>query len=91
MGGGLVPYLGFVEMHLQIPGVKKFDEDVLMRVLDDSPHGDQVPVQMGTLHIGMVIDLITQEEIDVLTRKWKRGRIATLLADRAAVLKGDMF
>ena len=60
MGGGLVPYLGYVETHIQIPGVKKVHEDVLMLVFEDSPYGDRVPIQVGTLHIDMVIGHITE-------------------------------
>ena len=66
MGGGLVPYQGYVEVHLQIPRVKKFDEDVNMPVLENSPYGDRVPIKVG---------LIMQDEIDVLTRKWKKVRL----------------
>ena len=57
-----------------------------MLVLEDSPYGDRVPIQIGTLHIDRVIDLISQDEIDDLTRKWKRGRISTFLANRAEIL-----
>ena len=32
MGGGMVPYLGYVEMHLQIPGFKRFYDDVFILV-----------------------------------------------------------
>ena len=35
MGGGRIPYLGYIKMHLQIPGVKASDEDILMLVLED--------------------------------------------------------
>ena len=50
-GGGFVPYLGYVETCLQIPRIRKLDEDVLMLVLENSPYGDRVPIQIGTWHI----------------------------------------
>ena len=51
MGGGAVPYHGYVECHLQLLQIKKFDVDVLMLVIDDSAYGMRVPIQIGTLHI----------------------------------------
>ena len=88
MEGGLVPYVGYVEIHLQILGVKNFDDDdAPMLVLEESPYGNRMPIQIGTLHIEMSISLITQEETNVMSRKWKRSRIVTLLAVREAFLK----
>ena len=29
-GGAAIPYLGFVEVNLQIPGVRRYNEDVLL-------------------------------------------------------------
>ena len=37
--GGAVPYYRYVEYHLQLPQIKKFDVDVLMLVIDDSAYG----------------------------------------------------
>ena len=78
MGAELGPYLGYVETHLEMPGVKMFDKDCLMLVLEDIPYEEMVSIQIGTLHTDMVVGLITQEEIDVLTRKWNRSKIAAL-------------
>ena len=36
-GGAAIPYLGFVEVNLQIPGVRRYNEDVL---LSGHPHHD---------------------------------------------------
>ena len=35
-GGGKVPYHGYVECRLNLPQIKKFDQDILMLVIDDS-------------------------------------------------------
>ena len=64
-----------------------FDEDVLMLVLENSPYGNRVSIQIGTLHIERVIDIIFQGEIDDVIRKWKRVRVFTLLVNRATILK----
>ena len=62
---------GYAECRLKLPQIKKFDLDVLMLVLDDSPYGMRVPVQIGSLHINMAIDLATEVEIQKLSRKWE--------------------
>ena len=79
MGGGTCPYYGYVECWLQLPQIKKFDVDVLMLVIDDSAYGMRVPVQIGTLHIDMALDLATEAEMKKLTRRWERARMATAL------------
>ena len=58
MGGGRVPYYGYVEGRLGIPGLPDFGKDVLMLVIDDSPYGKRVPIQLGTIHIDMVLDAL---------------------------------
>ena len=32
-GGAAIPYLGFVEVNLQIPGIRNYNEDVLLLVI----------------------------------------------------------
>ena len=71
-GGGTCPYYGYVECRLQLPQIKKFDVDVLMLVIDDSEYGIRVPVQIGTLHIDIALDLATETEMKRLSRRWER-------------------
>ena len=62
-GGTEVPYLGYVEVHLCIPEVQKFDLDVLMLVVPDSQYTENVPIALGTLHIDMLLELATEREL----------------------------
>ena len=78
-GGGRVPYHGYVECRLKLPQIKKFDLDVLMLVLDDSPYGMRVPVLIGSLHIDMAIGLAMEAEMQKLNHKWERAKMAHLL------------
>ena len=78
-GGGRVPYHGYIECRLKLPQIEKFDLDMLMLVLDDSLYGMRVPVQIGSLHIDMAIDLATEAEMQKLSCKWKRAKMAHLL------------
>ena len=72
-GGIDVPYLGYVEARLSFPEIKGFDEDCLFLVMSDHAYGDRVPVVIGTLHIDMMLDLATREELESLSRAWDRG------------------
>ena len=72
-GGIDVPYLGYVEARLAFPGIHNFDEDCLFLVMSDHMYGDQVPVTISTLHIDMMLDKATHEELESLSRAWDRG------------------
>ena len=78
-GGLEVPYLGYVEVHLQIPEVKAFDQDVLLLVIPDSAHTQYTPITLGTLHIDMAIKLATEKELKNLNKQWQRSLVATEL------------
>ena len=79
-GEGTCPYYGYVECHLQLPQIKKFDVDVLMLIIDDSVYRSRVPVQIGTLHIDMALDLATEAEMKkVIPSLGERAKMATAL------------
>ena len=64
-----------MELNLDVPEVKGFKEDVLMLVVKDSEYGKRVPVAIGTLHIDMILDTATKEELENMGRKWQRGSL----------------
>ena len=78
-GGGRVPYYGYIEGRLEIPGLPKFREDVLMLVIDDSPYGKRVPIQLGTIHIDMVLKALEGNEGHEVSEGWKRAQLAATL------------
>ena len=78
-GGLEVPYLGYVEVHLRIPGAKAFDQDVLLLIVPNSTHTQYTCITLGTLHIDMAIKLATEEELRNLNKQWKRSLVATKL------------
>ena len=89
MGGGRVPYDGYVELRMQIPGVEAFNLDVLMLVIPASPYLKRVPVTIGTLHIDEIISLLTKEEIRNTGKAWQRGIISRKVAVKSAQLRTD--
>ena len=76
MGEGSVPYEGYVEVRMQVPGVAAFDLDVLMLVIPESEYSKRIPVTLGTLHIDEIIHLITDEELRQVDKCWQRGIIS---------------
>ena len=64
-----------MELNLDIPEVKGFKEDVLMLVVKDSEYGKRVLVAVGTLHIDMILNTATKEELENMRRKWQRGSL----------------
>ena len=75
-GGVRVKYKGYVEAVLEIPNVKNFAEPSLFVVVNDSEYGKQVPVQIGTLHIDLVLEKAAKEELARLGKAWERGTVA---------------
>ena len=65
------PIMGYVEVNHKIPEIKAFNEDMFMLVIEDSVYSQQGPIQLGTLHIDKVLDLISEKEISQLRTKWK--------------------
>ena len=83
-GGLEVSYLGYVEVHLKIPEVKAFDQDVLLLIIPNSAHTQCTPITLGTLHIGMAIRLATEKELKNLNKQWQRSLVATKLTMKEA-------
>ena len=75
-GGVRVKYKGYVEALLEIPQVKNFEEPSLFVVISDSEYGKQVPVQIGTLHIDLILEKATREELAKMGKAWERGTLA---------------
>ena len=74
-GGVNVPYLGYVEANLDIPEVEAFDEDCLFLVVSDHTYGRRVPITIGTLHIDLIIEKATKEELGKISIAWGRGQL----------------
>ena len=73
-----------MEVHLKIPEVKAFDQDVLLLIIPDSVHTQYTPITLGTLHIDMAIKLATEKELKNLNKQWQRSLVATKLTMKEA-------
>ena len=86
-GGGVVPYEGYVELRIQIPGIAAFDLDVLMLVIPESEYAKCVPVTIGKLHIDEIIGLITDEELRKAQKSWQCRIISRRVVGKSVQLK----
>ena len=46
-GGAAIPYLGFVEVNLQILGIRGYNKDVLLLAIPTTAYAEGVPVMVG--------------------------------------------
>ena len=74
-----VKYKGYVEAILGIPQLKDFEEPCLFVVVGDSEYGKRVPIQIGTLHIDMVLETATRDELSLLGKLGKGGHYSVKL------------
>ena len=70
-GGSTIPYIGYVEAKLKIPGIAAMNKDSLFMVSNNSPYMNRVPIQLGTLHIREAINCATKDELDKLSTAWR--------------------
>ena len=74
---------------MEIPGVDAFDEDCLFLVMPDHEYGHRVPVTIGTLHIDMIIEQATKDELDHLGTAWGRGKVNRQIQARRIQLENS--
>ena len=89
-GGIDIPYLGYTEVNFQVPRVKALNEDILLVIQNDSAYSRWVLITLGTLHIDMVIEKATLEELQNLGKKWKTGVLGAKVEARQAKLAGKI-
>ena len=80
-GGAEVPYLGYLEVRMHIPGISSFDKDVLMLVSHTTTHYHRrVPIQVGSCIINQVTGCITEDELQSLSQSWKLAYVSTIIS-----------
>ena len=92
-GGAYVPYLGYVQVRMHIPGITSFDRDVLLLVSHTTTHHHQrVPIQVGSCIIDQVMNYISEDELQSLSQSWKVAYVSMIISKSAPVsgLKFDL-
>ena len=86
-----VPYLGYLEVRMYIPGIHSFDQDVLMLVSHTTTcYHQRVPIHVGSHIIDQVTNCLSEEELQSLSQSWKLAYVSTILS-KAALISDPEF
>ena len=80
-GGSAIPYLGYVEVNLQIPGIEGYNEDILLLVIPTMTCSERVPVMVGSRIIDRVMGMITNGELVRATMTWKQAHFSDIMSE----------
>ena len=87
-GGASVPYLGYVEVRMHIPGINSFDRNVLILISSTTTQYHQrVPIQVGSYVIDQVTSCIS-EELQSWSQSWKVAYVNAIISKATSV--GDL-
>ena len=62
-GGAAIPYLRFVEVNLQILGIRRYNEDVLLLAIPTTAYAERVLVMVGSKIINKALSCMTAGEL----------------------------
>ena len=78
-GGAAIPYPRFVEVNLQILGIRNYNEDVLLLVIPTTTYSKTVPVMVGTKIIDKALSLMTAGELAKATMTWRQAHFGAVM------------
>ena len=71
-GGAAIPYLRFVEINLQIPGIRGYNKDLLLLAIPTMAYAEGVPVMVGSKIIDRALSCMTVGELAHMTvTRWQ--------------------
>ena len=77
--GAVIPYLGFVEVNLQIPGIWNYNKDVLLLVIPTMTYSKMVPVMVGSKIIHRALSFMTVGELTAATMTWTQAHFGVVM------------
>ena len=84
-GGCDVPYQGYMEVNLKLPDIQKYNQNVVMLIVNDSQFGTKVPIQLGTNIIDEALRVITDKELEKGEQQWRRAKLSSAISKTAEV------
>ena len=78
--GSPIPYLGYVEVNLQIPGIMGYNEDILLLVILTMTYAEKVLFMMGSKIIDRVMGMITKGELVRATITSKQAHFSVIMS-----------
>ena len=77
-GGAAIPYLRFVEVNLQIPGIRGYNKDVLLAIPTTS-YTEGVPIMVGSKIIDRALSCMTAGELAHGTVTWCQAHFGAVM------------
>ena len=78
-GGSSIPYLGYVDVNLQIPGIKGYSEDVLLLVILTMTYSEKILVVLRSKIIDWAMGVMTKGELMRETVTWKQAYFCAVM------------
>ena len=75
------PIHGYVEVNLQIPGIKCYNEDVLLMVIPTMTYSEKVPVMVGSKIIDWAMGMMTKGELVRANVTWKQAHFGGVMSE----------
>ena len=80
-GGATIPYLGFTQVNLQIPGIQHYNDDVLLLlVIPSTTYSQMVPVMFGSEIIDRPLSMITKGELKKVATMWRQAHFGAVMS-----------
>ena len=79
-GGAAIPYLGFVEVNLQIPGIRRYNKDVLLLAIPTMAYAERVLVMVGSKIIDKALSCMTVGELTRATVTWQQAHFGAVMS-----------
>ena len=79
-GDVAIPYLGFVEVNLQIPGIRNYNEHVLLLVIPTMTYTEMVLVMVGSKIINKALSLMTMKEPVKVAMTWQQDHFGAVMS-----------
>ena len=84
--GVAILYLKFVEVNLQILGIRNYNEGVLLLVMPTTTYSKMVPVMVGSKIINKALSLMTMGELTKATMTWRQTQFGAVMSGLSATL-----
>ena len=78
-GGAAIPYLRFVEVNLQILGIRGYNKDVLLLAIPTMAYAEGVPVMVGSKIIDRALSCMTAGELAHATVTWQQAHFGAVM------------
>ena len=78
-GGAAIPYLRFVEVNLQILGIRRYNEDVLLLAIPTMAYAERVLVMVGSKIIDKSLSCMTVGELTKATATWQQAHFGAVM------------